>query len=104
MTIEQNQYLDELKMEVDGVQHSSTASDNKQSSSKETEARESEPDLQQIVQDHAKMSEVLMSRRKRGIYEAMQVNLSVMLLVLFYDKKKKRAFEVRISWTIYVLS
>jgi len=73
MTIEQNQYLDELKMEVDGVQHSSTASDNKQSSSKETEARESEPDLQQIVQDHAKMSEVLMSRRKRGIYEAMQI-------------------------------
>uniref|UniRef100_A0A2N9HG41 Pescadillo homolog n=1 Tax=Fagus sylvatica TaxID=28930 RepID=A0A2N9HG41_FAGSY len=40
MILEQNRYLDELKMEVKGVQDSSTASDNKQSSSKEMEARE----------------------------------------------------------------
>ncbi|XP_062151439.1 pescadillo homolog [Alnus glutinosa] len=72
MLVDQNQYLDELKLEVDGVQYSSTASDNKQSSSKGTEARESEPDLQQIVQDYANRSTVVMSRRKRGMYEAMQ--------------------------------
>lgn len=103
MLVDQNQYLDELKLEVDGVQYSSTASDNKQRSSKGTEARESEPDLQQIVQDYANRSTVVMSRRKRGMYEAMQVNLSIMLLLLLHDKKKV-CFEVRMSWTIYVLS
>jgi pescadillo protein len=103
MLVDQNQYLDELKLEVDGVQYSSTASDNKQSSSKGTEARESEPDLQQIVQDYANRSTVVMSRRKRGMYEAMQVNLSIMLLVLLYDKKKV-CFEVRMPWTNYLLS
>lgn len=88
MLIEQNQYLNELKLEVDGVQYSSIASDNKQSSSKETEARESEPDLQQIVQDHANRSTVVMSRRKRGLYEAAQVNLSIMLFLFFYNQKQ----------------
>lgn len=74
MILEQNRYLDELKMEVEGVQNSSTPSDNKQSSSKETEAREeSEPDLEQIVEDYANMSKTVMSRRKRKIYEAMQI-------------------------------
>lgn len=88
MLIAQNQYLNELKLEVDGVQYSSTASDNKQSSSKETEARESEPDLQQIVQDHANRSTVLMSRKKRGLYQAIEVNLSIMLFLFFYNKKQ----------------
>jgi pescadillo protein len=88
MLIEQKQYLNELKLEVDGVQYSSTASDNKQSSSKKTEARESEPDLQQIVQDHANMSTVLMSRRMKGILEAIEVNLSIMLFLFFYNKKQ----------------
>jgi pescadillo protein len=88
MLIEQNQYLNELKLEVDGVQYSSTASDNKQSYSKETEARESEPDLQQIVQDHANRSTVLMSRKKKGVFEAIKVKFSIMLFLFFYNKKQ----------------
>lgn len=89
MILEQNRYLDELKMEVEGVQNSSTPSDNKQSSSKETEAREeSEPDLEQIVEDYANMSKTVMSRRKRKIYEAMQVTLLVKQFLLFYSKKE----------------
>uniref|UniRef100_A0A2N9G399 Pescadillo homolog n=1 Tax=Fagus sylvatica TaxID=28930 RepID=A0A2N9G399_FAGSY len=81
MILEQNRYLDELKMEVKGVQDSSTASDNKQSSSKEMEAREeSEPDLEQMAQDHANMSKIVMSRNKRNLLEAMEIG-----------KKRKKA-------------
>ncbi|KAB1206062.1 hypothetical protein CJ030_MR7G009291 [Morella rubra] len=70
MILEQNQYLDELKMEVIGT----TTADNKQSTSKEMEAREaSDPDIQRIVQDHANMSKVVMSRNKRKLYEAMEI-------------------------------
>lgn len=87
MILEQNRYLDELKMEVEGVQNSSTPSDNKQSSSKEAR-EESEPDLEQIVEDYANMSKTVMSRRKRKIYEAMQVTLLVKQFLLFYSKKE----------------
>ncbi|KAB1209128.1 hypothetical protein CJ030_MR6G015554 [Morella rubra] len=70
MILEQNRYLDELKMEVIGT----TTSDDKQSISKEMEAREaSDPDIQRIVQDHANMSKVVMSRNKRKLYEAMEI-------------------------------
>ncbi|GMY34147.1 pescadillo like [Fagus crenata] len=81
MILEQNRYLDELKMEVKGVQDSSTASDNKQSSSKEMEAREeSKLDLEQMAQDHANMSKIVMSRNKRNLLEAMEIG-----------KKRKKA-------------
>jgi pescadillo protein len=92
MILEQNRYLDELKMEVKGVQDSSTASDNKQSSSKEMEAREeSEPDLEQMAQDHANMSKIVMSRNKRNLLEAMEVILLVMLFLLCYNQNKNNS-------------
>ncbi|TXG49248.1 hypothetical protein EZV62_025123 [Acer yangbiense] len=71
MTLEK-QYRDELKMELQ-VTQSSALDTNKQSSGEDMEAREeSLPDIQQIANDTANMSKVLMSSKKRGLYEAMK--------------------------------
>ncbi|EXC20337.1 Pescadillo-like protein [Morus notabilis] len=71
MTLEK-QYHDELKMELQGVSYSSSTS--KQVSVEETEVREeSLPDAEQIAQDTANMSKVVMSRKKRRLYEAIEI-------------------------------
>ncbi|KAG6716059.1 hypothetical protein I3842_04G028500 [Carya illinoinensis] len=93
MTLEQNRYLDELKMEVDGLQSSSTGPDNKQTS-KEMEAREeSEPDIQRIAQDHANMSKVVMSRNKRKLYEAMEIGKKRKQANVNLLKERKKKME-----------
>lgn len=81
MTLEK-QYHDELKMELQGMQYSSSASDlDKQKSDEYMESREeSLPDMPQISNDAADMSKLLMSRKKRGLYEAMKV-----ILLIFCD-------------------
>ncbi|KAL5793237.1 hypothetical protein ACOSP7_001831 [Xanthoceras sorbifolium] len=72
MTLEK-QYHDELKMELQSTQSSSASDMNKQSSGEDMEAREeSLPDMQQIANDTANMSKILMSRKKRGLYEAIK--------------------------------
>ncbi|XP_018859884.1 pescadillo homolog [Juglans regia] len=93
MTLEQNRYLDELKVEVDGLQSSSTGLDNKQTS-KEMEAREeSEPDIHRIVQDHANMSKVVMSRNKRKLYEAMEIGKKRKQAHVNLLKERKKKIE-----------
>ncbi|KAH9790911.1 Pescadillo-like [Citrus sinensis] len=71
MTLEK-QYHDELKMELDGFKYSSSVSDaTKQKSDEDMETGEEPlPDVQQI--STADMSKLLMSRKKRGLYEAMK--------------------------------
>lgn len=71
----ENQYHNELQLELQGVQYSSSVSNmNKQSSVEDTEAwEESLPDMQQIAEDTTTMSKVVMSRKKRRLYEAMQI-------------------------------
>lgn len=77
MTLEK-QYHDELKMELDGINYSSSVSDGKQKSDEDVETGEdSLPDMQQISNDTADMSKLLMSRKKRGLYEAMKVFLLI---------------------------
>ncbi|KAL5764830.1 hypothetical protein ACOSQ2_017424 [Xanthoceras sorbifolium] len=72
MTLEK-QYHDELKMELQSTQSSSASDMNKQSSGEDMEAREeSLPDMQQVANDTANMSKILMSRKKRGLYEAIK--------------------------------
>lgn len=93
MLSEQKRYLDELKKEVDGVQYSSAALDNKQGSSKETDVGESEPDLQQIVQDQANLSKVVMSRNKRKLYEAMEIGKKRKQGQVDLLKERKRKIE-----------
>lgn len=71
----ENQYHNELQLELQGVQYSSSVSNmNKQSSVEDTEAwEESLPNMQQIAEDTTTMSKVVMSRKKRRLYEAMQI-------------------------------
>lgn len=75
----EKQYHDELTMELRGNQYSSSASDkNKQISgedSMDVEAREEES-LPDIAND---MSTLLMSRKQRGLYEAMKVILLTLI-------------------------
>lgn len=68
----EKQYHDELKMELQRVPYSSSTS--KQVSVEETEAgEETLPDIQQIAEDAANMSKIVMPRKKRGLYEAIQI-------------------------------
>lgn len=71
----ENQYHNELQLELQGVQYSSSVSNmNKQSSVEDAEAwEESLPNMQQIAEDTTTMSKVVMSRKKRRLYEAMQI-------------------------------
>lgn len=76
MLVLEKQYHDELKMELQGVPYSSSVQNtNKEGSVEDTEAevRDSVPDLQQIAEDSANMSKIVMSRKKRKLYEAMQI-------------------------------
>lgn len=72
----QEQYHNELKLELQGANYSSVSNDAIQNATLNSEAVEaSVPDLQQIAEDAANMSKVLMPRKKRKLYEAMQVLL-----------------------------
>ncbi|KAF5740406.1 pescadillo isoform X1 [Tripterygium wilfordii] len=74
MTLEK-QYHDELKKELQGVHDLSSVSNAiEQSPGKDAEAvKETLPDLKQIAEDAENMSTIVMSRKKRGLYKAMQI-------------------------------
>lgn len=76
MTLEK-QYHDELKKELHGVQYSSSVSNMQSSFGEEMEEGKEEalPDMQQIAEDTENLSKIVMPRKKRGLYEAMQVTL-----------------------------
>ncbi|KAK6159547.1 hypothetical protein DH2020_006861 [Rehmannia glutinosa] len=82
MSIKQKQYHEELNLELQGSQYSALSSD--------IEAKDAEgdavPNMQQIVEDAANMSKVLMPRRKRKLLEAMEIG-----------KEKKRAHVHRLK-------
>lgn len=72
----QEKYFEGLKEEIKGVPASSSISktDN-QISAKSTEDREeSDPDYEQIARDNDERHLKLMTKKKRGLYEAMKVN------------------------------
>lgn len=72
----EKQYHAELQMELQGMQYSSSVSDmNKQISGGDEEVKEeSAPAMEQNTNDNDDMSMLGMSRRQRGLYEAMKVN------------------------------
>ncbi|KAK6136663.1 hypothetical protein DH2020_029607 [Rehmannia glutinosa] len=82
MSIKQKQYHEELNLELQGSQYSALSSD--------IEVKDAEgdavPNMQQIVEDAANMSKVLMPRRKRKLLEAMEIG-----------KEKKRAHVHRLK-------
>ncbi|KAL3526088.1 hypothetical protein ACH5RR_014460 [Cinchona calisaya] len=74
MSTLQKQYHYELKLELQGTQYSSIANTVKQNDAVETDAgEESLSNLQQITEDVTNMSKVVMPRKKRKLYEAMQI-------------------------------
>ncbi|PKI79164.1 hypothetical protein CRG98_000456, partial [Punica granatum] len=75
LTLEK-QYHDELKMELVGAQYSGAAAhQEKETVAEDAEARDqlSAPDVKQVVEDIDTLSKVVMSRKKRRLYEAMKM-------------------------------
>ncbi|KAG8372922.1 hypothetical protein BUALT_Bualt12G0117400 [Buddleja alternifolia] len=71
MSILEKQYHDELKLELQGVQYSALSRDVKGKGKAAEE--DTGPDLQQIAEDAANMSKVMMPRGKRKLLEAMEI-------------------------------
>ncbi|KAF8365021.1 hypothetical protein HHK36_032976 [Tetracentron sinense] len=95
MLVHEKRFHDELKMEQEGVQYSaSVANKIMQSSVEVTEAREvSLPDFAQVTEDAASMSKVVMSRKKRRLYEAMQIGKERKRANVNILKERKRKTE-----------
>ncbi|KAL6003252.1 hypothetical protein ACLOJK_023475 [Asimina triloba] len=95
MAMLEKQYHEELKMELQGISYSETLSNkNLQSSVEDPDAKvDSHPDLEQVVEDAEKMSKVLMSRKKKGIYEAIQIGKERKQARVNLLKERKRKAE-----------
>ncbi|GAV70232.1 BRCT domain-containing protein/Pescadillo_N domain-containing protein [Cephalotus follicularis] len=87
MTLEK-QYHDELKVELQDSHISST----KQSQDMEAK-EESLHDLQQIAEDSENMSNLIMSRKKRGLYEAIKIGEKRKQAGIDLLKERKRKIE-----------
>ncbi|XP_043726284.1 pescadillo homolog [Telopea speciosissima] len=76
MAILEKQYHDELELERQGVQYTASVSNKKmQGGLEKTEAEEeSVQDPGEVAKDADNMSMVVMSRKKRRLYEAMQIS------------------------------
>ncbi|KAK6913075.1 BRCT domain [Dillenia turbinata] len=88
----EKQYHDELKMELQGVGYSSIPSDKDQNTIEDAEAKEeSGPDPNQIADDAASMAKVAMPRKKRRLYEAIQISKARKReqLNLLHERRKK---------------
>lgn len=98
MSILEKQYHDELKMELQGVQYSSVSNANKQNSAEDVEAGEkSLSDLQQVEKDHANIEKVVMSRKKRGLLEAMKIGQEAKRARVGLLKERKKRIEPKKS-------
>ncbi|CAL5371802.1 unnamed protein product [Camellia sinensis] len=98
MSILEKQYHDELKMELQGVQYSSVSNANKQNSAEDMEAGEkSLSDLQQVEKDHANIEKVVMSRKKRGLLEAMKIGQEAKRARVGLLKERKKRIEPKKS-------
>lgn len=74
MAIREKQYHNELNLELQGVQYSAVPNEVEGEDDAEGETS---PDINQIAADEADRSKILMSRKKRKIFEAMEVRQSL---------------------------
>ncbi|KAJ8775094.1 hypothetical protein K2173_020098 [Erythroxylum novogranatense] len=95
----EKQYHEELKMELQGVNNPSLASKKTKTTSPENEEakEESIPDIQQIADDAEKMTKVLMSRKKLGLYEAIEKNKQRKKTHVNKLKERKKLHETQKS-------
>ncbi|MQL81465.1 hypothetical protein Taro_013919, partial [Colocasia esculenta] len=73
MMLEQ-QYHDELNMELQGISYSESLSKKKAHSIVEEQKEDNVLDAEEVANDISNMSKVVMSRKKRKLYEAMQIS------------------------------
>ncbi|KAJ0966309.1 hypothetical protein J5N97_027447 [Dioscorea zingiberensis] len=73
LSILEKQYHDELNMELKGIKYS-TSMLNKGSSEDNVVEEDITPNIEQIAEDDQSRSKISMSRKKRKIYEAMQIS------------------------------
>lgn len=85
----EKQYHDELKMELEGTQYSGAANQEKEAIAKDAEAKDepSDPDVKHVVDDIDNLSKVVMSRKKRRLYEAMKVKIYFQSVIEFLHQK-----------------
>ncbi|XP_068656318.1 pescadillo homolog [Aristolochia californica] len=90
----QKQFHDELSMELQGVTYSMLSNKRAKSSPDETEVLEEPgPDPNQLVEDDRDMSNVMMSRGKRKLYEAMQIGKGKKRANVSLLKERKKKAE-----------
>ncbi|GMH06776.1 hypothetical protein Nepgr_008616 [Nepenthes gracilis] len=90
----EKQYHEELKMELQGVQYTPSTTAIRQSSIEDTEARVGSPsELDQTAEDTGNMAKLVMSRRERGLYEAMQISKKRKQAGVSLLKSRKRRLE-----------
>lgn len=76
LAILEKQYHDELKMEVEGTSYSSLSSKNLEKPSEDVE-EDTTADTDNIEEHALNLAKVSMSRKKRGILEAIQVMIAI---------------------------
>ncbi|CAN6444855.1 unnamed protein product [Victoria cruziana] len=103
----EKQYLDELKMEVQGVTYSAYLASKKAGTSKNngfetnqqerstSEAKQPEPS-QQVVETANNLEEVMMPRKKRKLLEAMKIGKEKkQAKIRLYEERKRKAKEAK---------
>ncbi|CAK9312004.1 unnamed protein product [Citrullus colocynthis] len=89
----EKQYHDELKLELQGVKPSAMSNVDKQLPDQESKGGEDSnlPDYRQIAEDTDNLSKVMMSRKKKSLYEAMQIGKRAKKgrIDLLNERKKK---------------
>ncbi|XP_020534614.1 pescadillo homolog isoform X2 [Jatropha curcas] len=90
----EKQYREELKAELQGQDYSPALKKVKQSSFEEMQPREEHlPGLQQIAEDAENRDVLTMSRKKRGLYEAIKKNKERKSSRVNKLKERKKAIE-----------
>ena len=83
----EKQYHDELNMELQGITYSASLSNkNEQASNEKNEVMpDATTELEQVAEDASNLSIVTMSRKKRKLYEAMQVLILFSTISFIYS-------------------
>ncbi|KAI4385532.1 hypothetical protein MLD38_003546 [Melastoma candidum] len=90
----EKQYHEELRTELAGVQTPALATSTSSRISPENDGGEdSDPDTQQTANDDANMPLVMMSRKKRKLYEAMEINKQRKKASVDHLKERKRKID-----------
>ncbi|XP_057969849.1 pescadillo homolog [Malania oleifera] len=89
----EQQYHRELKLELQGVQYSASVSNMEKAEGELVGGEESGPNLQQIAEDTSKMSKITMSRKKRGLMEAIEIGKERKRVHVNTLKERKKKIE-----------